>query len=307
MNGTFIFLNITALLLFFGSACTESKPEQEISGPRLFEENKISGSLIDYALDISADGEELYFTRSEGAWGKGPVIGRIFFSTKEGDSWSNPKMASFSGAFDDGEPFLSRGGDSLFFTSKREWGEEEASQDIWLVVRNEDGAWGEAIPLPLGINSPAREYSPKINADGDFYFVSDRAGGLGQGDIYVVRDFLQGGDSIVNVGPRINSAKGEWNLGFDESGDVMIFEASERAENKSPYGDLYISFRKEASWSFPQNMQELNSTGSDLSPEFSGEYLYYSSSDSLASTTTQIYRIKTSGLLEKYRSTAKWE
>ncbi|MEL6257123.1 MAG: hypothetical protein AAFR87_34330 [Bacteroidota bacterium] len=307
MSRKFIILHITALLIYSSVACTGPIPGREEQLPLLFEEGKISGPLIDYALDISADGEELYFTRSEGVWGKGPVIGRINKSTTECESWTPPKIASFSGEFDDGEPFLSRGGDSLFFTSKRQIEEEEASQDIWMVLRDEEGNWGKAVPLPEGINSPAREYSPKINRDGDLYFVSDREGGLGQGDIYRVPDFLVGGDSVINVGPRINSQKGEWNLGFNESGDIMIFEASERPENKSPYGDLYISFRRNSQWSFPQNIQEINSTGSDLSPEFSGEYLYYASSDSLASTTTQIYRLKISGLLEKYQGSARWE
>ncbi|MDW3651991.1 MAG: hypothetical protein R8P61_33260 [Bacteroidia bacterium] len=306
MNGKFIFLNITALLFFFYSACSESSSDLEDFVPHVFEAGKVSGPLIDYALDISFDGKELFFARSDGAWGRGPVVSSIYWSNKMGTNWTDPEMLSFSAQEDDGEPYLSRGGDSLFFTSKRPWAEQEVSQDIWMIVRDEEGNWGEARPLPIGINSPAREYSPKINSDGDFYFISDREGGLGQGDIYVIPDFLQGGDSVINLGARINSEKGEWNLGFDESGDVMIFEASERAENKSPYGDLYISFRKEGIWSFPQNMQELNSSGSDLSPEFSSKYLYYSSSDSLASTTTQIYRVKNTRLLTRYRESAKW-
>ena len=304
MNGKIILLSIISLLIF--SSCEKNSESRGEEMPQLFEEGKISGPLIDYGLDISADGKEVFFARSEGAWGKGPVVSRIYSSQFESGSWSEPRIASFSGQEDDGEPFLSKGGDSLFFTSKRPWGEQEVSQDIWLVVRNEEGDWGEAFPLPLGINSPAREYSPKINSDGDFYFISDRSGGMGQGDIYVIPDFLSGGDSIINLGPRINSEKGEWNLGFDKGGDVMVFEASERPENKSPYGDLYISFRKGGVWSFPQNMQELNSSGSDLCPAFSGEYLYYSSSDSLASTTTQIYRFKITDLLEQYRQSAKW-
>ena len=104
----------------------------------------------------------------------------------------------------------------------------------------------------------------------------------------------------------LNSKFGEWNLEVNQKGDLIIFEASQRKENLSSYGDLYISFKENDQWSVPQNIQEINTTGSDLYPELIEDTntLYYSSSDSLESMQTNIYFIDFKNLYTKYRKNA---
>ena len=111
----------------------------------------------------------------------------------------------------------------------------------------------------------------------------------------------------VNMGSTLNSPKGEWNLEINDKGDLIIFEASQRETNISPYGDLYISFKYDDTWTLPQNMTELNTSGSDLYPYLpkNGKQLFYTSSDSLKGKSTNIYVTDFRGLYRKYRQQAK--
>jgi hypothetical protein len=108
------------------------------------------------------------------------------------------------------------------------------------------------------------------------------------------------------MGVVVNSKKGEWNLGINEGGDLIIFEASEQKENVSSFGDLYISFKSENHWSIPQNIIELNTSGSDLYPHFVDDesMLFFTSSDSLKGVDVNIYWVEFTSLREKYRSQA---
>jgi len=112
----------------------------------------------------------------------------------------------------------------------------------------------------------------------------------------------------VNLGNSINSKYGEWNLEVNGKGDMIIFEASGRPENVSGYGDLYISFKFENQWSLPQNIAELNTSGSDLCPQLrdNGSVLFYSSSKSIRSTDVNIYFVEFEELVNKYRNSANY-
>ena len=115
--------------------------------------------------------------------------------------------------------------------------------------------------LKTPINSTSQEYSPCTDAKGNLFFASSRPEGFGQGDLY--RCEIENGvfNPPINLGSTINSDKGEWNLEVNSLGNVLLFEASERKENSSSYGDLYISFKEAEQWSIPQNIKELNTTG----------------------------------------------
>ena len=108
------------------------------------------------------------------------------------------------------------------------------------------------------------------------------------------------------MGDVINADSGEWNLEINDNGNILIFESSGRDQNLSPYGDLYISFNRNNHWSIPQNIEELNTTGSDLYAELLKEdtLLYYTSSDSLPNEDTNIYVIEFDHIYKKYKKKA---
>jgi hypothetical protein len=247
--------------------------------------------------------DEVYFGRSVGKWGKESQRGSIYFSKKIRGVWSKPKMVSFSGDFNDSSPHLTRNNKKLYFISDRPDDSGKTSKDIWVTERNKDGVWGKPFNLGREINSDKTEFSPKTTANGDLYFASDRDGGFGQGDIYLAKMEKGKLAKPFNLGEVINSPKGEWNLEIDAQGSILIFEASERKENFSPYGDLYISFRENNKWTVPQNIREINTPGSDLLPflDEKKNYLYFSSTNLLAGESANLYRVYFRDILKKYK------
>ncbi|TMU57541.1 PD40 domain-containing protein [Flagellimonas algicola] len=272
-----------------------------------FEPGNISTNAVEYSCTFSSDGTEIYFTRSEQAWGSGDMKSGIYHAENKNGKWSTPKLASFSRTHDDSDPHLTKDGNTIFFISNRPGTDQSSSADIWKVTRNEKGRWGKPSVLPYPINSEKTEYSPRTDGEGNLYFASDRPGGYGQGDLYMSK-FRNGAfQPPENLGNTLNSAFGEWNLEVNDKGNLIIFEASQRETNVSPYGDLYISFKKDSVWTQPQNMVELNTSGSDLYPYLTkdGKHLYYTSSDSLKGKSTYIYVIKFRKLSWKYRQQSK--
>lgn len=298
-------LLFASLLLVAAHSYAQDERDSDVC---IFEPGNISSDHIEYGSAIAPNGRELYFSRSDGQWGRGPVSSTIYVTYKRGGKWSAPVPASFSGTYDDSDPFITRDGNTLYFISDRPSETGRTSKDIWMVSRQVNGSWGIPIHLPDPINSDQTEYSPKTDGQGHLYFASDRAGGYGQGDLYIAG--RQGGTFAdpVNLGSQINSATGEWNLEVNAAGTLIIFEASQRPENKSPYGDLYITFKRDNTWSAPQNIIELNTTGSDLSPQLTRNErtLFFSSSDSLKSVSTNIYYTRFGPLLRTYRRQASY-
>ena len=273
----------------------------------LFEPNYISTAAVEYSCTFSASGKEVYFARSNHKWGSGNSKSSIYYAKEENGKWTTPKLASFSGQHDDSDPHLTSDGKRLYFTSKRPAGQPAVSADIWLVEKNDNGAWGAAIRLPDPINSPGTEYSPRTDGRGHLYFASDRSGGYGQGDLYVAQNRAGKLAPPVNMGNTINSALGEWNLEVNNDGNLIIFEASQRQQNVTSYGDLYITFKIAGVWTIPQHIAELNTGGSDLYPYLTKEQdrLYYASSDSLKGQSTNIYVTDFQRIYDKYKPLAQ--
>lgn len=294
-----LLLLIPCLLILLGR-CTLT---QHIPTPQVFEPRHISTESVEYSSTFSSSGSELYFVRSEGKWGSGSMNSSIYYSHRENGRWSAPKLAPFSGHYNDSGPHLSHDGNTLYFISKRPSEAEQLSSDIWMVEKDKNGDWGAPVRLSDPINSAATEYSPRTDHQGNLYFASTRSGGFGQGDLYMAKKEKGAFSSPVNLGSTINSDKGEWNLEISGDGKILIFEASEREENLSPYGDLYISFKRGDAWTIPQNITELNTTGSDLYPQLheNNKTLSYTSSDSLRSTNTDIYQVEFGQMYKKYK------
>ena len=83
-----------------------------------------------------------------------------------------PRLVSINGYEDHAmNPFLSRDGNTLFFNSRSEPGDEP---DIHFARRDSDLEFAYTGPLKGDVNTDDLEASPSMTADGDFYFVSPR-------------------------------------------------------------------------------------------------------------------------------------
>ena len=271
-----------------------SQPVIEVFAPGVIS----TPDQVEYYPTFTPDGKAVYFTRaSEFTMGARKTI---MVARADGDGWTTPIAASFSGVHDDTDPFLSADGQTLYFSSSRP-GRTTASGradfDLFRVRWNED-AWGPAEHLGPQVNSATPEHSPVIVADGTLYFRSSRAGGLGRGDLYRARPVGDGFGEPENLGPLINSATGEWNCLVPADQRFIIFEASSRPSNVSVPGDLYISFARGDTWTSARPLAALNTTASDLAARLSpdGQWLYFASNRS-GDGNVDIYRTRLQPLL----------
>jgi hypothetical protein len=130
--------------------------------PELFAPGIISTKDPEFCITFSGDGRECYFQR-----------GREILVTRERNgSWTPPEIASFSGKYPDGDPFLSPDGKKLFFTSERpirRQGAPKNNTDIWY-VQKEGQKWSEPCHLGNQINTEYHERTPSVALDGTLYF-----------------------------------------------------------------------------------------------------------------------------------------
>ena len=125
-------------------------------------------------------------------------------------AWSKATLAPFAvPGVQEGDPGITPDGQRLYFISMRHDPAQE-DFDIWYVERAGADAWSEPRRLPEPVNSPGAELLPRADRDGHLYFGSDRAGGFGQGDIYVASQRLDGRWTVSNVGPPVSTAANEY-------------------------------------------------------------------------------------------------
>lgn len=150
-------------------------------------------------------------------------------------------------------------GDLIFYRS-------DGNGDLFLApFHSQKQTFGKPIPLSM-LNSNYTETSAFWHKD-QIYFVSNRPGGVGKRDIFIVKKQADGSWSDpVNLGPPINSEYDEESPLLSADGKILIF-ASNRPGGYGGF-DLYISYlQSDGSWSKPLNLgPSLNTAGNDIYP-----------------------------------------
>ena len=206
----------------------------------------------------------------------------IYVTRREGDTWSAPAVAPFSGTFEDRGARFSPDGRRLIFSSNRPRpGEGQAARtdfDLWIVERR-GNAWAEPQLLPPPVSSDGNDFHASIASDGTIYFASSRPGGAGRSDLYIAR---RRGDMMVveGLGPNINTAHSEPDVFVDPAQRFIIIA---RTDDPSGAGgdDLYISTQASGGeWSTPRNLgSAVNTAEYEYGPLVSadGSTLYFTS------------------------------
>lgn len=125
--------------------------------------------------------------------------------------WGSPKIIknkTINTTFFDGSATMTDDGSTMYFASDRKG--DKSSMDIYMVQKI-GKKWGEAKPLPLGVNSTGYETTPSVTGDGRYLFYSsDGLNGMGGLDIYVVEN-LGGGlwGTPVNLGIMVNTVNND--------------------------------------------------------------------------------------------------
>ena len=137
------------------------------------------------------------------------------------------------------------------------------SGDIYIAKQSKSGKWGEPKPLlekedkkiSKKINSSYFESSASMTGDGKaIYFVSERPGGEGRADIYVVKKEGGSWTEPRNLGASINTT-GDEKCVFISLDGKRLFYSSNGFENSLGSYDIYMSEMDEQGvWSAPMNM-----------------------------------------------------
>jgi Tol biopolymer transport system component len=275
-------LGIATILLVF---CIDAKADF-IFGEPMNLGPPVNTEFVECAPSISSDGLTLYF--SDAPWNLAPGgYGGIdiWIATRSAldqpwDTVSNPGEI-LNTPFNEGTPYLSADGLSLFFSSDRPDG--QGGNDLWFSTRPSlDADWSEPENLGPNINSDQSELFPCISQDGlELYFYSsDQPEGIG--DLWVSRrsDTSEPWGAPENLGPNVNSTKDDGWPCVLADGLTLIFN-SNRAVSPEDY-DIYMSRRATADevWGESINFgSPLNSSFNDGGPSISsdGRWLFFHS------------------------------
>jgi outer membrane protein OmpA-like peptidoglycan-associated protein len=193
-------------------ALTSAEPfAKEISsqyneGPVCFDR---TAETVYFSRNILENGREKYSK-------DGNLMMRVYYSKKEGGTWSEPKpvFPVNDEGYADCHPAISIDGDKLFFSSNRPGG--QGGMDI-LVSYHVGESWSEPVNLGPGVNSSGNEAFPFIHADNTLYYASNGiAGGQGSLDLfYVIPEENAQWTKPVNMGEPFNTSGDDFGLIVD--------------------------------------------------------------------------------------------
>lgn len=186
---------------------------------------------------IAPDGKTVFFT-SETETGK-PATSKnfrnhsgIFIAELSGNEllsvipfkYNNPQ-------YEVGQPSVSSDGKYLYFSSTMPGG--QGGSDIYYceLANNE---WLPPVNLGPVVNSPASENYPYIHPTGKLYFTSNRAGGIGNLDIYATTIYEGKWEKPVLLAEPINSRSDDFAFVAEPSQQKGYF-SSNRANNDDIY------------------------------------------------------------------------
>jgi len=242
----------------------------------------VNSSYNDASPDISADGLSLFF-QSDRPGGSGEWDLWVARRETKDDDWGTPVNLGLTvnSSTSDQTPHISGDGLSLYFFSIKPGGSGWA--DLWVTTRATTADdWGNAVNLGPTVNSATLDSDPSISADGlVLYFCSDRPGGSGGADLWVVTRSTIDDDwgAPVNLGPIINTSFVDTHPRISADG-LALFFASDRPGGYGSW-DLYVTTRLTVSdpWGTPVNLGPMvNTAYGDSAPGISpnGLLLYFS-------------------------------
>jgi|GEM_PF-27612 len=142
------------------------------------------------------------------------VEGRMCYSVRGPHGWSEPQpLPSYLrlGNWQADGQISADGSVLLFAANYPAEGEEQASLNIFVSERDEQGRWKQPYSIGPAINTPGMERSPYLHPDmKTLYFSSDREGTIGDLDVWVTRRLSDScwncWSEPENMGPQINTA-----------------------------------------------------------------------------------------------------
>jgi len=237
--------------------------------------DNINSEYDDKAPMVSADGKTLIFTSRRP--GKSSALdkegdGRYFedIYVSHGDTikkmWADAELipGSINTEGHDACTSISPDGKQIFIYKNDIEGESRGG-DIYVSRLSSSGKWGAAKSMGKPINTTYFEGGGCISPDGKtFYFISERQGGLGHADIYMIKKKTRSEwDKPVNLGPDVNTAEDEGGLFLAPDGKTLFFTS--KGHNSMGGYDIFKTVNENGKWSKPVNLgYPINTVNNDL-------------------------------------------
>ncbi len=274
------------VLFFFTAAVllTADAPKGKYMGQappgmeaKVFAPGFISTGLGERDAAFTPDLKEFYYTLTLSS------VLAIAVTRQDGTGqWPPPEVASFSGIYQDFEPFISAGGKRFLFCSTRPLpGQDkpDGASNIWVMERKggkSGKGWSEPRPIGPPINGKGGVYYPSLTLDHTLYFSRREA----PRKEAVYRSRLKDGTYMEpeRLPESVNIPQPHFNpcIAPDESFIVVPVAGMKDSLGR---GDYYVFFRNaDDTWSKPINPGKgVNSPGMEMCPAFSpdGKYFFF--------------------------------
>lgn len=175
----------------------------------------LSGNSHESVMSISADGNLLLLY----------ISGATYLTTRTENGWTEPEKLLLKKRFSRiGTAMLTRNGEALLLEAQEPAG---SNTDLYIALREPEGAWGIPFKLDSTINTNQHERTPFLHSDfKTLYFSSSGHGGFGDLDVFKTTrldDSWQKWSKPENLGPEINTAKEDFGFYIPPSGNVAYF------------------------------------------------------------------------------------
>jgi hypothetical protein len=226
---------------------------------------------------MSSDETEAYFTLQSPA----RELSVIMKIIKDKGKWQNPQISSFSGRFNDLEPFLSPDNLKLYFVSNRPVSKDSINtkdMDIWFVERSsKTSEWSQPKNIGAPINTPGDEFYPSVASNGNLYFTTIKKELESQDDIFMSKWINNAYSEPEILGEGVNTKGAEYNAFIAPDESYIIF-GGWRRPNGLGSGDMYISENNNGEWSMAKNLgEQINSKDMEFCPFVNNGTLYFTS------------------------------
>ena len=245
------------------------KPTRYIIYPaRLFNDKE-----SDFSPAYGSDSTELYFTSArESATGNeknsnsGTAYTDIFYSARDKKGkWSIPVpvTGAINTTYDEGSPFVTRDGRTMFFTSCKNIKNTNLGCKIYVSQLGEDNVWGSPEQVVLFADSSVSVGHPCLSPDEKtLYFSSDYKNGMGGKDIWKsVRQGKNTWSTPENLGGNVNT-EGDEVYPYAAADGTLYFSSNGRGGMGGL--DIFKYYTKDGVTKTENLQYPLNSAGDDF-------------------------------------------
>ena len=161
-------------------------------------------------------------------------MGLFYSELDESGEWMADQPFPYnSNEYDNGFPYLSQDGKTLFYASNMKDG--YGGFDLY-VSHFENGGWTAPRNLGSEVNTPGNEITPYIS-DSKLYFASDYLPGLGGYDVFSIKNINNRWDGLEHMGACVNSPSDDYGFIKDPKGTSAYFTSTR--EGGKGHDDIY--------------------------------------------------------------------